>query len=135
MSSTNKLRGKIHSGVATGTQMTPMLTSGSPDLTIEIPKLSTSQARFTQLHPKVKANTGNIPPKFDTIPQIDKAAGDGAFPAYRDGLLDKLGPDYEGVEKYRLEQDEARERHWKRWGPYLSERQWVSSILLHTFIS
>lgn len=26
-------------------------------------------------------------------------------------------------------QDERRERHWKRWGPYLSERQWVRSFL------
>jgi hypothetical protein len=25
-------------------------------------------------------------------------------------------------------QDEKRERHWKKWGPYLSERQWVRAI-------
>ena len=29
-----------------------------------------------------------------------------------------------GAECTRLEQDERRERNWKRWGPYLSERQW-----------
>lgn len=28
------------------------------------------------------------------------------------------------VEKIRLEQALRREKHWKRWGPYLSERQW-----------
>jgi hypothetical protein len=28
------------------------------------------------------------------------------------------------VEKQRLEASETREVHWKRWGPYLSERQW-----------
>ncbi|MEM1083837.1 MAG: glucosidase [Verrucomicrobiota bacterium] len=27
-------------------------------------------------------------------------------------------------EKQRLAEDRARERNWKRWGPYLSERQW-----------
>ena len=27
-------------------------------------------------------------------------------------------------EKRRLAEDEKRERNWKRWGPYLSERQW-----------
>ncbi|MGE3526756.1 MAG: glucosidase, partial [Gemmatimonadales bacterium] len=27
-------------------------------------------------------------------------------------------------EKKRLEEDARRERNWKRWGPYLSERQW-----------
>ena len=29
-----------------------------------------------------------------------------------------------GAEGERLAQDAARERNWKRWGPYLSERQW-----------
>ena len=28
------------------------------------------------------------------------------------------------AELLRLEQDERREKNWKRWGPYLSERQW-----------
>src|SRR5438093_3300858 len=27
-------------------------------------------------------------------------------------------------EEQRLEDDARREKHWKRWGPYLSERQW-----------
>src|SRR6266542_1157512 len=27
-------------------------------------------------------------------------------------------------EEIRLEEDAARKRNWKRWGPYLSERQW-----------
>ncbi|HET6342893.1 MAG TPA: glucosidase [Gemmatimonadota bacterium] len=29
-------------------------------------------------------------------------------------------------EHARLEEDKRRERHWKRWGPYLSERQWAT---------
>ena len=28
------------------------------------------------------------------------------------------------AEALRLQEDERRERNWKRWGPYLSERQW-----------
>lgn len=28
------------------------------------------------------------------------------------------------AERTRLQQDETREENWKRWGPYLSERQW-----------
>lgn len=44
---------------------------------------------------------------------------------YRERLAEKLGENYKGVEKYRLVQDNNRERHWKRWGPYLSDRQWV----------
>jgi hypothetical protein len=43
--------------------------------------------------------------------------------------MKRLGSDYHGVERYRLEQDEARERHWKRWGPYLSDRQWASYLI------
>ena len=30
----------------------------------------------------------------------------------------------EDAERRRLREDETRERNWKRWGPYLSERQW-----------
>src|SRR5438128_3691189 len=29
-----------------------------------------------------------------------------------------------GAEQARLEEDNRREQNWKRWGPYLSERQW-----------
>jgi hypothetical protein len=29
-----------------------------------------------------------------------------------------------GAERMRLEEDDARLKNWKRWGPYLSERQW-----------
>src|SRR5678815_6078814 len=30
----------------------------------------------------------------------------------------------ETAEQARLREDERREKNWKRWGPYLSERQW-----------
>jgi hypothetical protein len=30
------------------------------------------------------------------------------------------------AERQRLEEDAARSAHWKRWGPYLSERQWAT---------
>src|SRR3984893_6850175 len=29
-------------------------------------------------------------------------------------------------ESKRLEEDQARTKNWKRWGPYLSERQWAT---------
>src|SRR3954471_19427208 len=31
---------------------------------------------------------------------------------------------YDKAEQERLAQDRRREKNWKRWGPYLSERQW-----------
>lgn len=30
------------------------------------------------------------------------------------------------VEECRLVEANEKKKHWKRWGPYLSERQWVS---------
>ena len=31
---------------------------------------------------------------------------------------------HQTAEHHRLQEDERREKNWKRWGPYLSERQW-----------
>src|SRR5713226_110025 len=33
-------------------------------------------------------------------------------------------PRLQTVEDHRLEEARTRKKHWKRWGPYLSERQW-----------
>ena len=30
------------------------------------------------------------------------------------------------VEAKRLQEDKDRSKNWKRWGPYLSERQWAT---------
>jgi hypothetical protein len=35
-----------------------------------------------------------------------------------------MKPSAKTAEQVRLEEDAARARNWKRWGPYLSERQW-----------
>ena len=34
------------------------------------------------------------------------------------------GKKLEGAESQRLEEDARRQANWKRWGPYLAERQW-----------
>src|SRR5207249_8810727 len=31
-----------------------------------------------------------------------------------------------GAEALRLDEDARRDKNWKRWGPYLSERQWAT---------
>jgi hypothetical protein len=87
-----------------------------PSLTINIPKDS--------------ANTPNTAPKRkndnpDSEDNVDQAAATPPLRPYRDRLSEKLGEKYKGAEKYRLAQDNNREKHWKRWGPYLSDRQWV----------
>lgn len=53
-------------------------------------------------------------------------AGIPGYRTYMMKLISKLATDYEGVELYRLDQDARKEKHWKRWGPYLAERQWAT---------
>jgi len=89
--------------------------SPSPALTINIPK---------------PPSTPTPPPKrekqSDSSPKVPQAEETTNPRPYRERLASTLGGEYKGVEKYRLLQDEKKERHWKKWGPYLSDRQWVS---------
>jgi hypothetical protein len=89
--------------------------SPKPDnpLTISIPKTVTPP-------PGLPQNVGK-PLESNTQP----TSKENASKLYRDRLRQKLGSDYKTVEHYRLDQDGKRERHWKRWGPYVSDRQWV----------
>lgn len=34
--------------------------------------------------------------------------------------------EYLGAEEKRLKEDRERKRYWKRWGPYVAERQWAT---------
>lgn len=36
------------------------------------------------------------------------------------------GHEYLTVEEKRLKEDRNREKYWKKWGPYVSERQWAT---------
>lgn len=97
---------------ANGIQQTE---SRDPGLTIQIPK------------PEVAPLALKPPPKTSKAASGDsKIQQNGQPKNYRQRLSESLGVDYHGVEKYRLLQDENRERHWKRWGPYLSDRQWAT---------
>ena len=95
-----------------------------PPLTINIPKSQT--ATPTQCPEK---KTTDSSPGQDIVDNTLNQATD-AMPQtrpYRERLAQQLGDEYKGVEKYRLKQDDERKKHWKRWGPYLSDRQWVGS--------
>ena len=70
----------------------------------------------------------NPPPKLkdsksDSSPKPESTRESLSF---RERLVEQLGHDYHGAERYRLIQDDNKELHWKRWGPYVSDRQWVS---------
>ncbi|KAG1896677.1 Six-hairpin glycosidase-like protein [Suillus fuscotomentosus] len=90
--------------------------SRDPGLTIQIPKAEFVAPLAPKPPPKTsKAISGDL-----------KTEEYGSIKSYKQRLSEALGVDYHGVEKYRLLQDENRERHWKRWGPYLSDRQWAT---------
>ncbi|KAF7321252.1 Glycoside hydrolase family 63 protein [Mycena kentingensis (nom. inval.)] len=83
-------------------------------LSINIPKSSSSQPI---LPPPPKASKSATQSNY---PEQDRQA------PWMKRLGEKLGTEYKGAERYRLLQDENKERHWKRWGPYLSDRQWAT---------
>lgn len=103
--------------------------SGTKDTDDKAPSESRADAGLSIQIPKpdmTPPNAPTPPPKPKLAKSSDSAAeADGERQTYRDRLIEKLGHDYKGVERYRLEQDEKKDRHWKRWGPYLSDRQWV----------
>ena len=123
--SIKKVQGKLFRGEGALVQpdaSIPVVLDGArpanPGLAIHIPKVSTpTPAPPPASRPKLVKQIGP-----DGSP--DKETVDESRP-YRDRVFEKLGGQYKGVEKYRLLQDEKKEKHWKRWGPYLSERQWV----------
>lgn len=119
----------IQAKVFGGQDATPPPNSSSsgeiPALSIQIPrpppfKLPTKKQSQSTMSPpsKKKEKEANGAPDVGAVRQDE---------TFKARLLKKLGTRYDGVERYRLEQSENKEKHWKRWGPYLSERQWVRS--------
>lgn len=96
--------------------------SARPGLSIEVPRPGPSESPVlpTKVAPKPTSTT---PPLADEHQEPQEQ-----YRTYRERLIEQLGANYEGVERHRLIQDGKRERHWKRWGPYLSERQWVRRV-------
>lgn len=93
-----------------------------PGLSIEVPRPGPSESPVLPTKVATKP-TQTTPPLGD-----EQQEPQDQYRTYRERLIDQLGAEYEGVERHRLIQDGKRERHWKRWGPYLSERQWVRRV-------
>ncbi|KAF5385960.1 hypothetical protein D9615_002643 [Tricholomella constricta] len=81
-----------------------------PALTIEIPK-----------PPPIPTPPPKLGKSSDSSPKDTAEAQ-----THRQRLAQQLGGEYQGAEKYRLFQDGKKDKHWKRWGPYLSDRQWAT---------
>ncbi|KAH9935381.1 Six-hairpin glycosidase-like protein [Fomitopsis serialis] len=116
MSQTKKIQGKIFRGENGSGQQPPRSTS-DPALTINIPRPSPSQTAAPAPPKLAKAETASSPKQEQQ---------NGGTQTFRTRLVDQLRDEYKGAERYRLEQDRKRELHWKRWGPYLSDRQWAT---------
>lgn len=60
-------------------------------------------------------------------------AGNHPFPTpghkFHSSAKESTSDDWKSVEEQRLQEDEKKLKHWKRWGPYVSERQWVSDLI------
>lgn len=113
-----RIFGKSASPNASSEEQQPFPTSqeriDTPTLSINIPNTQTTPTQ--------------PPRKNAESPGQDRDEPDATTPPvqpFRERLVQKLGSEYKGAEKYRLEQSDKREKHWKKWGPYLSDRQWV----------
>src|SRR5712671_251771 len=104
---------KLFRSEPVGSQNTPDPQKPDNPLTISIPKTVTPPPSLPQKLGKPQESNASPTSNAD------------APKSYRDRLRQKLGEGYKTVEEYRLDQDGKRERHWKRWGPYVSDRQWV----------
>lgn len=105
------------------------LPRSEPGLTINIPVAPNTPTQPTAAAPPKSTKPTDPSPNSDQVdprPQQDDRS-------YRERLASRLGAEYQGVERYRLEQDQKRERHWKRWGPYVSDRQWVCFFVFSLF--
>jgi hypothetical protein len=90
---------------------------------------SRPEAKLTiQIPGSVSSTPQKQPPKANkSAPDASLKPVDDALPkTFRQVLQEKIGDQYRGAERFRLAQDGERKKHWKKWGPYLSDRQWVS---------
>lgn len=124
MSRAEQIRGKLFGkdksdGKADGADPNLSRSSSDAPLTIQIPK------------PELPAQP-TPPPKLAKESRSDSPKPDNAREpkSFRQRLVEQLAHDYHGAERYRLVQDDNKEVHWKRWGPYVSDRQWVSDASL-----
>lgn len=111
-STARQLQAKLFSAAANASSSSLNDRSETPDaLKISIPTQAASASHRPA--PKAEPKIPKKEPKIDTRP-------------LRERLIAEIGTEYQSVEQYRLEQDAKKEHHWKRWGPYLAERQWAT---------
>lgn len=128
----------------------PAKTSASDAIVVEInlpPQPDTTSASSTagvsggSSQPTASATASKTTPQSkDQTAAPPAPAASGKSQAIKDKALRKargargffkraptvVGIRAEGAEANRLQEDKDRTKNWKRWGPYLSERQWAT---------
>ena len=134
MSTAKEIQAKVFRGQGSSPSSTRSPTPGvtppsseSPSLSIRIPK--------TTPPPSSKDNNGSSKAKIQPRSSLSSTEKSRQSTTFQERLLKKLGTRYDGVERYRLEEDERKDKHWKRWGPYLSERQWASCLYVSVCVA
>ncbi|KAI0695546.1 Six-hairpin glycosidase-like protein [Cytidiella melzeri] len=122
MSRAEQIRGKLFGGFKGGNDQPadePLNRSSSSDvpLSIHIPR----PALTAQPPPPQRKETKDV--KSDSSPRPVETKDSRSF---RERLVEAVGTEYHGAERHRLVQDNNKELHWKRWGPYVSDRQWAT---------
>ncbi|WVO15911.1 hypothetical protein L204_103576 [Cryptococcus depauperatus] len=133
MSSAKKLQSKLFGGgsggdAVDGAGSTPASGTATPvagELKISIPLPSRGQRSVDDRAKKEVEEEAKSPKAQDNGSDTDTPGTMGQErKSLRDRLITQLGPRYHSVEEYRLQQSDDYQVHWKRWGPYVSERQW-----------
>lgn len=76
--------------------------------------------------PKSHGGKSTRSPSMSSMRSVDATNHPFPTPGLKQSNQEFIFDDFKSVEERRLDEDERKEKHWKRWGPYLSERQWVS---------
>ncbi|GAA5832964.1 hypothetical protein JCM3766R1_000378 [Sporobolomyces carnicolor] len=65
-------------------------------------------------------------PSMSSMRSVEATSHPFPTPGLKQANQEFVFDDFKSIEERRLEEDERKEKHWKRWGPYLSERQWAT---------
>lgn len=119
MSRAEQIREKLFGGTRTNGDKPseePTVSRSSSDvpLSIHIPRPPLS----TQPTPPQKRESKSDSPSQPEVTRDSRS--------FRERLVEAVGPDYHGAERFRVVQCDKKELHWKRWGPYVSDRQWAT---------
>ncbi|GAA5864922.1 hypothetical protein JCM8547_004237 [Rhodosporidiobolus lusitaniae] len=92
------------------------------------PSMSSGQHPGRLPYGRSKSHLGSQKPRSPSMSSLRSVEAT-SHPFPTPGIKPQNGfefDNFKSIEERRLDEDERKEKHWKRWGPYLSERQWAT---------